>query len=101
MAFRRVAALADVPTGRGLCVTIDGIEIGLYRVGEAIHAIENRCPHAGYPLCEGRLEGRHVICPGHGWEFDVATGLAPGEVDETPLVRYAVRVEAGAVWVEL
>jgi nitrite reductase (NADH) small subunit/3-phenylpropionate/trans-cinnamate dioxygenase ferredoxin subunit len=100
VAFEHVARLADLPPGRGLCVRIRGREIGLYRVGERVYAMENACPHAGYPLHEGELDGCSIVCPGHGWTFDLATGLAPGEVDEPPLARFAVRVLAGEVWVD-
>ena len=101
MGFKRVACLRDVPSDRGLEITLDGIEIGLYRIGDAYHAMDNLCPHAGYPLCDGSLEGSTIVCPGHGWEFDVITGLAPGEVDEPALARYPVRVEGEDLLVDV
>ena len=62
MSFERVASLPDIPTDRGLCVRVDGREVGLYRVGERIYAMDNLCPHAGFPLHEGSLEGTVVEC---------------------------------------
>lgn len=101
MAFERVAELAQVPEGRGLCVRIGDIEIGLFRVAGEIHAMENRCPHAGAPLSEGHLAGRVVLCPVHGWDFDVTTGFRPGNPDGFPIPRFAVRIEDGAVFVDI
>lgn len=101
MSFRRVAHVCDVPERRGLCVQVDGIEVGLFRVGEAIHAMENRCPHAGHPLSEGELEGTVVVCGLHGWEFDVTTGFRPGNEDGFPNPCFAVRIEAGCVYVDI
>ena len=101
MAFKRVASLTDIPTDRGLAVAHDGGEIGLYRIRDEVYAMDNLCPHAGSPLCEGQLAGSTVVCPGHGWEFDVITGRAPGETDEPPLARYAVCVDGDDVLVDL
>lgn len=100
VAFERVARLSEIPADGGLCVEMGGREIGLYRVGSQVVAMENTCPHAGFPLHEGLFDGRIVICSGHGWEYDVCTGLAPGVSGGEPLERYAVRVEGDEVWVD-
>ena len=39
MSFQRVAQLSDIPNGRGLCVQVDGVDVGLFRVEGEIHAI--------------------------------------------------------------
>lgn len=101
MALHRVAKLCEIPDGRGLCVRIGEIEVGLFRVGDEIHAMENRCPHAGYPLSEGTLTGPVVVCPEHGWEFDVRTGFKPEYSDGFPIPCFLVRVEEGEVWVDI
>ena len=101
MAYERVALTSDVPTGRGLCVQIRGIDIGLFRVGDEILAIENRCPHAGDPLSEGSLDGAIVACRAHGWKFDVRTGHRPDDADGFPIPRFAVRIVDGAVEVDI
>ena len=101
MAFEKVAREADVPTGRGLCVRIRGIDVGLFRVEEEIHAMENRCPHAGDPLSEGSLETGIVTCGAHGWRFDVRTGHRPEDGDGFPIPCFAVRVVDGCVEVDL
>jgi vanillate O-demethylase monooxygenase subunit len=36
----------------------------------AITALEDRCPHRGYPLHKGRLIGNTVECGYHGISFD-------------------------------
>jgi len=77
------------------------IEIGLFRVGDRIHAMENRCPHAGDPLSEGMLEGSVVVCRAHGWDFDVRTGFRPGNDDGFPIPCFAVQVVGDEVEVDL
>lgn len=42
--------------------------------GGRVHAYRDRCPHAFWPLSEGILRESVLECPGHGWEFDIATG---------------------------
>ena len=101
MAYREVARIDDVPDGRGLCVQIDGIDMGLFRVLGEIHAMENRCPHAGDPLSEGTLDGPIVTCATHHWQFDVRTGFRPDDADGFPIPRFAVRVCDGRIQVDI
>ena len=77
------------------------LEVGLFRVGSEIYAMENRCPHADSPLSEGVLSGPVVTCAAHGWEFDVRTGFRPEAPDGWPIPCFAVRVEDGEVWIDV
>ena len=101
MTYQAVARVEDIPEGRGLCVRIGQIDVGLFRVGDEICAMENRCPHAGDPLSEGLLEGSIVTCRAHGWRFDVRTGFRPEDADGFPIPRFAVRILGGSVEVDL
>ncbi len=96
-----MARLADVPTGRGLRVVVGTLQVGLFRVGDELHAMENACPHAGLPLSEGLLEGCVVTCTAHGWRFDVRSGFPPGDADGFPIPCFPVRVEDGEVYVDV
>lgn len=49
----------------------------------------DRCPHDGGPLSDGFIEGNHLICSRHGWEFDLVSGQCIGR----PPVRLEVRKE--------
>ena len=56
--------------------------MALFRRGGEVFAIGNACPHQGGSLCDGMVEGDIVICPLHGWEFDLRSGACmtvPGE----------------------
>ena len=101
MSFERLACLSEIPEECGLFVRRGELEIGLYRVEGRVYAMENVCPHAGYALHEGELDGGFGVCPGHGWAFSVVTGLALGEAEEEPLRRYPVRIEGDEVWIDL
>jgi nitrite reductase/ring-hydroxylating ferredoxin subunit len=101
LSFVAAAQLADIPTDRGLRVTIEGIAIGLYRIGDRIHAMEDACPHAGSPLSEGELSGCVISCRAHGWPFDVTTGFDPDHADGFPIPCFAVEIEGQEVRVDL
>lgn len=50
-------------------------KIALLRKGDAIHAFSATCPHAGAPLCEGRLDAAgRIVCPLHQYRFDPVNG---------------------------
>jgi nitrite reductase/ring-hydroxylating ferredoxin subunit len=86
----RVARASDVPPGRALAITVHGVPVAIWRVGEEFFALEDRCPHAGYPLHAGELDGCVVRCPLHGWDFDLRTGFRPGETDGFPIPGFRV-----------
>ena len=101
MSFVRVAQLNEIPTRGGLRVVVDGIGVGLYSVDGEIYAMEDACPHAGYPLSEGELEGCIISCRAHGWPFDVRTGFDPDNADGFPVPCFAVEVEGEEVRIDL
>ena len=58
------------------------------------------CPHWGGPLGEGRIEDDRVVCPWHGYRYDLATGAGPEGQACHLLARARVEVdEAGAAWI--
>ncbi len=101
LSFVPVARLQEIPTDRGLRVVVEGIGVGLYRVGETIYAMEDACPHAGYPLSEGELDGCIISCRAHGWPFDIRTGFDPDHADGFPIPCFAVEVEGDEVRIDL
>jgi nitrite reductase/ring-hydroxylating ferredoxin subunit len=92
-----LARLCDIPAGRGLTVRVGDREIGLFRLGDSVHALDARCPHRQGPLGEGSVEGGHVFCPLHGWEFDLATGACLTNPAK-PVACVPVRVAEGLVF---
>ncbi len=70
-----VGHIGDVPEGRGATVKLkDGTEVALFNSNGKLYAIENFCPHKGYPLANSPLDGKTVKCKFHGWRFDVRNG---------------------------
>jgi nitrite reductase/ring-hydroxylating ferredoxin subunit len=95
-----VAAAADVPAGEGRVLDANGRSLAVFNVDGAFHAIDNACPHRGGPLGDGDMEGALVVCPWHGWRWDVTTG-ANANNPAVKVACFPVSVEAGEVFVEL
>ena len=98
-----------------------GIEVGVFKLGDEFFAYENVCPHLGGPACQGRIIAKveevvaddrtskglefsrtkiNMVCPWHGFEFDIRTGRHPGN-PRYRLKPVKVRVEGADVIVTL
>ena len=89
-------ALAE---GAGRLLTVHGVEVAVFRCQNRIHAIQNRCPHEGGALSGGTLDGGDVICPLHGYRFNLETGACSTD----PALRakiFALVPHAGGFTVE-
>ncbi|HZD41817.1 MAG TPA: non-heme iron oxygenase ferredoxin subunit [Terriglobales bacterium] len=96
--FIRVCQTADVTPGSGKSIEVNGSAIALFNIDGTYYAIDDTCRHRGGPLGEGELDGKVVVCPWHGWRYDVTTG-ANELVPEQPAQTYEVKVEGEEVFV--
>jgi nitrite reductase (NADH) small subunit len=96
----RIASPGEIPVGQGKAVEIDGLLLAVFNAGGLYHAIDGFCPHEGGPLADGALLGDSVVCPWHGFDFDVRTGACSVAPDLAVTV-YPVRVTGSDVVVEL
>jgi nitrite reductase/ring-hydroxylating ferredoxin subunit len=99
--FVAVATVAELPRNAMKEVELFGQRVVVANTGGEIVAFARACPHAGQPLHRGKLRGRKVICPKHGYIWNVCTGEPIEPADEDILPRYPVRVEEGQIWVAL
>src|SRR5262245_57098962 len=94
----KVAAVGELGEGQARTVEVNGKSIAVFNVAGRYYAIDNLCPHRGGPLGEGDVEGQIVVCPWHGWRWDVTTGANANN----PAVRvscYPVTVDQGTIFV--
>ncbi len=96
----KVAETSDLQPGEGKTVAVGDRELALFNVDGKFHCVDNTCPHRGGPLGEGMLEGNVVVCPWHGWRFDVSTGQSP-VVPTAKVERFECVVEGNDVKVKL
>lgn len=117
MSFVAVAEISAIPEREGLRVVLDpetgipltqeerqareGIAIGVYRVEDEVYAMEDACPHAGFPLSRGHFSNCVIVCDAHGWPFDVRTGFDPDNADGFPIPCFEARIVGDHVEVDL
>ena len=92
--------LETIPFDRPLRFERDGMAIVIVRSGERVNAYPDTCPHANWRLSDGEVRNGVLECPGHGWEFNVATGACL-TVADCRLKPLNLHVAAGNVRVEL
>ena len=63
-----------IQEGSAILVRVKGDEIAVFRHEGQLHAIQNICPHEGGQLCKGWIEEGEVVCPFHGYKFNLKTG---------------------------
>jgi nitrite reductase/ring-hydroxylating ferredoxin subunit len=102
-------------------VEIDGVAVGVFCRDGKFTAYENVCPHMGGPVCRGKIIARvqeliaddktslgfafskdqtNIVCPWHGYEFDIGTGRHQGN-QRLRLLPVKIKVAAGDLVVTL
>ncbi|OFV97823.1 MAG: hypothetical protein A3H28_10840 [Acidobacteria bacterium RIFCSPLOWO2_02_FULL_61_28] len=90
-----VAESSEINEGERKVVPFGNTELGVYRMKGKLYAYQNLCAHQGGPACEGLMMPKveeviaqdktyqrmrfnydewHIVCPWHGWEYDLTTG---------------------------
>lgn len=112
----RIGRVEEFPVGAMRVVRAGRLEIGVVRQeGGAFHAVRNRCPHRGAPICKGSMGGTMLPsapgelayglelgvlrCPWHGYEFDIVSGDALFGVTGLRLRTFPVVVRTGELHV--
>lgn len=98
--MKKLCTTAEVGPGTARAVETEAGPVALYNVEGTIYATSGTCLHAGGPLGEGRLAGRDITCPWHGWTFDVTTGGCRTN-PESRVKCFKVEVRDGDVYVQL
>jgi len=86
----RLGSIEQIPLGEGRQFTIDDRTIAVFRTrsGE-VRAVQATCPHRGGPLADGIIGSDQVVCPLHGFKFDLACGMPIGNACQ-PLQTFDV-----------
>ncbi len=53
---------------------VNGTHLAVFKYQEKFYAVDNRCPHMGYPMSKGSIRDGVLICHWHHWEFDLKSG---------------------------
>ncbi|HWL21885.1 MAG TPA: Rieske 2Fe-2S domain-containing protein [Bradyrhizobium sp.] len=102
-------------------VACERFEVAVFKLDGEFFAYLNQCPHMGGPACQGKMIAKveeiiaedrtskgmmfsktkmHVVCPWHGYEFDIRTGVHPGN-PRAQLRKIKIAVSGDDVIIEL
>ena len=109
----------DFADGDRKVVLCGDAEVGVFRLGDEFFAWHNRCAHRAGPVCQGRIMKRviepvagdgttrtlgydeaesHIVCPWHGYEFSIKTGLHQGN-SRVRLRKAELTIRDGEIYV--
>ncbi|MDE0020425.1 MAG: Rieske (2Fe-2S) protein [Candidatus Poribacteria bacterium] len=106
------------PIGEPRRVAVNGRALAVVRQPNAIYAARDVCPHQGARLSDGHATGTALpclpgeeivfgkigeilVCPWHGWEYDLRTGRSLIDPEKTRIRTYPARIENGRALVEM
>ena len=93
-----VASLDEVRR-RGVMVTQAGDRsVAVFADGARIHAVDNRCPHMGFPLDRGSVKDGILTCHWHEARFELASGCT-FDLWADDAISYPTEVRGEQVWV--
>ena len=99
--YVKIAETSGIPGNSIRLFKVKGYEILVANIDGKFYAFENQCPHMGYPLYFGSLDGKVLTCGFHYAKFDVTTGKSFGRVTNRCLKTYKVMVRDSSVLIEL
>jgi len=100
--FVFAARLEDLRAAAGGCLTVrvGGHTLALFQHGNTIYAVDNRCPHMGFPLDRGTVKDGILTCHWHHARFDLASGGTFDLWADDARV-YPTETRDGAIWVDI
>jgi nitrite reductase/ring-hydroxylating ferredoxin subunit len=87
--------------GRARVVAVGRIDVAVFLAGGCFYAVKDACPHQGHPLSSGRVVDGILNCPGHSWQFEIATGRCIKGDTELSLRMFDVAREGNDVFIEM
>ena len=97
--FREVVSLSDLERDGRVQASVDGRALAVFHHEGEIRAVDNRCPHMGFPLSEGSVEDGVLTCHWHHARFELSCGdtFDPWADD---VQTFPVEVRDGTVYVD-
>ncbi len=94
------ASLDEVRQKAALATHVEGYTLVLFAYGDRVYAVDNRCPHMGFPLDRGTVRDGILTCHWHHARFDLASG---GTFDQfaDDVRAFPVEIRDGGIWVDL
>jgi glutamate synthase domain-containing protein 2/nitrite reductase/ring-hydroxylating ferredoxin subunit len=97
--WEQVCTLAELSEGKGHEVWLNGRPVALFAHQGKVYALDDRCPHREGQLSQGTVENGDAVCPLHGWNFDLETGISPYNPNDH-IATYPARINGDAVEID-
>lgn len=68
------AKTSEIPEGQRKLVQVNDLSIGIFHHQGGWYALRNHCLHRGGPVATGELRGETLVCPWHGYEYNLTSG---------------------------
>lgn len=76
--YTKICSLSDLKENQGKRFLINDVELAVFKVNNEVFVLNNICPHQHTALIyDGFIEDGCVVCPAHGWMFNLKTGRQP------------------------
>lgn len=116
-----MARVGEMAEGDRRLVRTGQLVVGVFHLHGHYYAYRNRCVHQGGPVCQGTILGKvqavlapdrhviresfsedeiHLICPWHGYEYDIKTGVCAADPN-LRLTAYHVIERDGGIYVRV
>lgn len=96
--WHRAATIHDLDPHDNTTVSVDGRIILLWRYEGQIYALDNRCPHMGFPLDRGTCHDGILTCHWHNARFDLRTGGTFDQFADDAHV-FPIELRGDEIWV--
>jgi nitrite reductase/ring-hydroxylating ferredoxin subunit len=96
--FIKAAKTSEIQPGSGKVVSVNGKDLALFNLNGTFYCIDNACVHRGGPLGDGFIQESTVVCPWHGWQYEITSGQCKTN-PPAKLACYQVKVEGDDVLV--
>ncbi len=76
--YNKICKLSELTENQGKRFIINDVEIAVFKIKTEVFVVSNICPHQHTALIyDGFIEDGCVVCPAHGWMFNLRTGKQP------------------------
>lgn len=76
--FTKICKVSELKENQGKRFLINEVDVAVFKINEEVFAVSNTCPHQHTTIIyDGIIEDGCVVCPAHGWMFNLKTGKQP------------------------
>ncbi|MDA1184568.1 MAG: non-heme iron oxygenase ferredoxin subunit [Acidobacteria bacterium] len=95
-----LCSTAELSEGQGLQVTIDDLQVAVFKIGDRYRVIDDHCTHGPGLLSEGEVKGEIVECEFHHGAFNICTGQVAAPPCMVPVRTYYTEVRDDQIFID-